>query len=730
MVMNKVFIFLLVFLFANASQAKTSVDSLIQVSENDTTSYENKLDAYKHLINYHLKKSLDTSLIYSEKYYDLANQNKDDIGICMSLFYKAKSYSKNNEQELAEKYYQEATDLAIKINDSNLITYTMLNLGVVKGKLDKATEAIDILTRCKQLSYESNNKEYVIKSVNSLGIIYLDKSDYSKALVTFIEGVNESEKHDDTYLKAVLPIGVGNTYLVLSDYENAITYYFKALDIAEKENYIMIQMVALTNISSAYIALKKYDKAKIIVLKSIDFFTENNYQEYIANSYDLMGKIYTQTKQFDSALVYYQKSLEIYREKNGQGIVYCLYSLGDLLITTKDYEQAEKYLLEAKQIAETHSYYYNLSHTYNTLGRLYLITNEQKGLYYYNKSLQLAQEHNIVDSKLPVYKALYTINKENGDYKISLENYEAYVALNDSIKGEDSKLKVEEIETRYEVDKKDQEITLLQKEQEIAEIKHQQEQEKSKQQKILILLVSGILILIVGIILLRLKARQKSKIQKLETRSLKVETQMLRSQMNPHFIFNSLNSIQSFISEKDTLDAERYMSKFAKLMRLILDNSRKSFILMENEITTLNHYLELEQLRFDKRFTFQITTANIDKEFTKIPPMLVQPYVENAILHGVGGITSGVISIDYKQVGTKVICTIDDNGVGRKKSAELKNHKKPTRESLGIKVTEERIALLESDFKTTFSIQIIDKTDSDLKALGTTVIIEMPFIEK
>ena len=728
--MNKVYIFLFLLGSINVCQAKISVDSLVRVSENDTTSYDNKLNAYRYLINHYLKISPDSSLTYSNKYFDLASEKNDEKEKCRALFYKAKSYSKKNDKELSEKYYQESIDLAFDLNDSNLITYTMLNLGILKESLGKTEEAIKILIQCKQISIESNNHEYVIKSLNSLGNVYLAQADYSKALVTFIDGVNESDKLDDAYLKSALPIGVGNTYLVLSDYENAILYYFKALDIAEKENYVMIKMVALTNIGSTYLVLKKYDEAKKILNRSMDFFVANNHQQYVAKSYDLMGKVYTETNQLDSALFYYHKSLKIYRETKGPGVVYCLYSLGNVLITEGDYEQAEKYLLEAKKISETNSYYYNLAHTYITLARLYTITDEEKGLFYYNKSLQIAEEHNISDSKLPVYQAIYNINKKNGKYEIALKNYEAYVSLNDSIKGEDSKLKVEEIETRYEVDKKDQEITLLQKEQEIVAIKHLQEQEKSRQQRILIILISSIIVLIIGIVLVRLRATQKSKIQKLENRSLKVETQMLRSQMNPHFIFNSLNSIQSFISEKEAIEAERYMSKFAKLMRLILDNSRKSFILMENEVITLNHYLELEQLRFDKRFTFRITTVNIEEEFTKIPPMLVQPYVENAILHGVGGITSGVISIEYEQIGQKIICTIDDNGVGRKKSTELKSLNKPNRESLGIKVTEERISLLESDFKTKYKIQIIDKIDGNQNPQGTTVIIEMPFMEK
>ena len=161
-------------------------------------------------------------------------------------------------------------------------------------------------------------------------------------------------------------------------------------------------------------------------------------------------------------------------------------------------------------------------------------------------------------------------------------------------------------------------------------------------------------------------------------------------------------------------------------MRLILDNSRQSFISIGNEIETLELYLELEKLRFNNRFNYSININNIDSEFTLIPPMLAQPYIENAILHGVATMTNGTIKVDFQQLDEKVVCTIDDNGIGRQKSAELKAQNLAKKSSLGIQVTQERIELLSEDFKLDLTIQIIDKKDVNEKSLGTKVIIEMP----
>jgi LytS/YehU family sensor histidine kinase len=163
-------------------------------------------------------------------------------------------------------------------------------------------------------------------------------------------------------------------------------------------------------------------------------------------------------------------------------------------------------------------------------------------------------------------------------------------------------------------------------------------------------------------------------------------------------------------------------------MRLILENSRQPFITLENEIKTLNLYLELEKLRFGNRFSYEININNIDDEFTMVPPMLAQPYIENSILHGFIGKTDGLINIEYIQKNNKICCMIDDNGIGRKKANEIKSsssHKK----SLGIRVTQERIALLAEEFNTELLVDIIDKTDAEGSALGTKVFVDMPFKE-
>ena len=726
--MKKNVLFSLLFFIANYGVSSPLLDSLKNDAANVNLKYEQRASAYQYLTILHLKSSLDSSFTYADKYIEFATQNKDLKGVCLATFYKGISLSDHFQYEESILYLDSSLIIANQFNDTDYISLILMNKGMILGRRGKYKNALSILLQAKSLSLQNGNWRRTLSILNGIGNIYETINDYSNSQLTFFEAIKLNRFYeDDGDFNAMFAIGLGNNYKQLSNYEEAISWYLKAIQYADKIGKPSSKMIALANISLSYLVLERYEEAKNNIRKSILFFKEQDEKLLETKAYTILGNAYVNNS--DSALFWFKKALNLANEIcSFEEIAVNNNQIALIYIDQSNFETAKTYLDEAQDIGVSNSYFRLLSKTYRLYAKMYFQIDSNQGMSYIDKALSISDSLNLIESKIDIYHILYAHYKSKKDYANALINYELYQQFNDSTLSEDSKLKIEEIETRYEVDKKDQEITLLQKEQEIAEIKHVQEQGKNRQQRVLIILISSIIVLIIGVVLIRLRAVQKSKIQKLENRSLKVETKMLRSQMNPHFIFNSLNSIQSFISNNDTLDAERYMAKFAKLMRLILDNSRRSFIAMVNEVDTLTHYLELEALRFDNRFQFSIDTSKIEEEFIKVPPMLVQPYIENAILHGVGGIKNGLITICYEERNKKIICTIDDNGIGRKKSATIKTNTK--HESLGIKVTQERISLFETDFSTRFNIEIIDKIGGNNNPLGTTVIIEMPFIEK
>ncbi|MCC6371242.1 MAG: histidine kinase [Bacteroidia bacterium] len=226
----------------------------------------------------------------------------------------------------------------------------------------------------------------------------------------------------------------------------------------------------------------------------------------------------------------------------------------------------------------------------------------------------------------------------------------------------------------------------------------------------------------------KIKRKQREDFER-KVEMSRIELKALRSQMNPHFIFNSLNAIQHYIFNTKSDEAIKYLNKFARLVRIILNNSERPTVTVGDDIEALKLYLELEQMRFEEKFEYEITIApNVDPDYDIMPPLLMQPYVENAILHGLNPKpVKGKLTIHLESKNNFLICTITDNGIGRDKAAEirrtmpLKNYK-----SLGMKITEDRLKILNEINNSQLSVTITDLKDANNQALGTRVQLFVP----
>jgi hypothetical protein len=244
-----------------------------------------------------------------------------------------------------------------------------------------------------------------------------------------------------------------------------------------------------------------------------------------------------------------------------------------------------------------------------------------------------------------------------------------------------------------------------------------------------------LVVLFLAYSLYRYRLQQAKKKQKLksdyEKKLANVEMSALLAQMNPHFLFNSLNSIDSYIIRNESKKASEYLNNFARLMRLILQNSRSNYINLKDELEALELYMQMESLRFKNKFCYSIAVdENVDSTSIVIPPMLIQPYVENAIWHGLmhktNG-TEGLVKINISKKEDDLLCEIEDNGIGRKKAAELKeqrqnNHKR----SMGMQITQDRIEIINKLYNIHASVNIYDIEDAQGNAKGTKVQLVIP----
>ena len=217
--------------------------------------------------------------------------------------------------------------------------------------------------------------------------------------------------------------------------------------------------------------------------------------------------------------------------------------------------------------------------------------------------------------------------------------------------------------------------------------------------------------------------RAKSVVSK---KMVELELKALRSQMNPHFIFNTLNSIQHYIAINDFRSTNKYIVQFATLIRTILHLSEKSLITIQEEIDILTMYMDLEKMRFEEQFDYKIEVSKeIDKDYDEIPSMLLQPYVENAIWHGLMSKKGkGLIKIGIREEGEYIYCSVEDNGIGREKAAEIKAKRNIQQKSVGMSVTKERLDLIGNN---DFNVETIDLYNDNGEAIGTKMLIRIQY---
>jgi ligand-binding sensor domain-containing protein len=230
---------------------------------------------------------------------------------------------------------------------------------------------------------------------------------------------------------------------------------------------------------------------------------------------------------------------------------------------------------------------------------------------------------------------------------------------------------------------------------------------------------------------IQLEQSEKDKqLAELRQKTGELEMQALRAQMNPHFVFNSLNAINRFILENNKTQASEYLTKFSRLVRMILQNSQSALITLESELESLKLYLELEALRFDHRFEYTITVPkDLDIDILKVPPLIIQPYAENAIWHGLmHKEEKGHLEINIIHEQDHLIFKIKDDGIGRKQSATMTSKSATKHKSLGLKITADRIAMLQKSVAGQSPVVIHDLENADGSAAGTEVIIKIPVI--
>ncbi|TRW26326.1 tetratricopeptide repeat protein [Flavobacterium zepuense] len=566
-----------------------------------------------------------------------------------------------------------------------------LNIGNANVLLSKYTDALKSFTRSQDI-YEGilkvpankKNKEMIVGLANaygSIGVVCSEQNNYPKALEYYFKALKLYTGINSEHVVAFINNNIGIVYESQKEYDKALQYFNKALIIQEKLGD-ETTAVTVTNIGNIY--FHKNNEAKALEL----------YKEA-------------------------EKQLIAFNNKRGLTNLYN--NLGDFYKRQNNFADAERYYLDALNIIRSTGEKFGESVSLLNLGVLYGQQKKRQAVEYLTQSSNLAKEIGVLKQVEQSEKALSEYYENIGNTTEALEHYKKYTDVKDEIvNGENVKNLIRE-EINYEFERK---ASLQKLEDEKKQALYTEESKRHKQQ----MLFLGIFVLLIFGITFSLFSRLQLKKRLTLQRDLaEYEQKALHLQMNPHFVFNCLGSISSFIVQNGTDSAIKYLSKFSKLMRLTLEYSKESLIPIDREIEGLQNYLELEQLRFNRVFEFSITKDPNIEDDMGIPPLLLQPFVENAIIHGiVPKKENGTISVDFSLDGEKLVCTVTDDGIGIDQSRKNKEKSVTVHKSMALEITRKRLEVIQAVTSKTAQVEIKEIKDTQGRVTGTRIVLNLP----
>lgn len=441
-----------------------------------------------------------------------------------------------------------------------------------------------------------------------------------------------------------------------------------------------------------------------------------------------MGSFLSGQQKDKEAIEYYQQSLAIrLGKKDYFWVGYTYFNIGSAYLNVGKTDSAKYYLELSLATFETKTetgkvppmIYLGLAGLYgqtNQLNKAY--SNVQKGL---EASEAIGQTELILQGKL----LLSNILAEQHKYEQAFDAQREYLELKLSVDSSNNAATTAEIEARYE----NSEQAL-----QIEQLSTQKLEAENKAQRLTLYTIGSVAVLlsfgaVIGLVWQRRNQREKIERSMLNTKIAEAKMFALRAQMNPHFIFNCINTAQHFVMNNQQQQAYEYLSNFARLLRLVMENSAKTFIPLEDELQQVKLYMELEAIRFNNKFNYTIKMdSGLGNGVYEIPGMLIQPIIENAIGHGLinRNDDKGTLLLQFKLEGETIVCEITDNGVGRERAAEIKAGKNIHYSSAAIPNIQERLNVLQKETGVNVSLTITDLKEAN-EPVGTKVVLIIPF---
>ncbi len=563
-------------------------------------------------------------------------------------------------------------------------------------------------------------------AINQLGRKYRNTSQYSKALALHQRALEIAEEADNLEFRVYALNMLSVVYRRTDAIKSALDYNQEALELAETVDNPSDGIkrginVSLNGIGNIYQILEQYDVAIAQFKRSMELERQLGNKLGLAINNQNIGECLESQGNLEEALEYYRTSLSFNEEiDNNMGRIICNNSIAQIFVKQNKIDEALEILNPTLKASTDNGDHFLTSSVYVTLGwALMQKKSYEEAKENLQKGLELAKKFNLPSGISQANKLLSELATHQGDYKSALNYYQEAQEFEKEISNDRNLRYVNDMVMRYETEKRTNELEKLAEENE----KVKQELVKNRTR----LLISGIVIaLLAGILYILYRQYQLKNEKKLLT----LEQTMLRSQMNPHFLFNSLNSIKLYIINNEQKNAVHYLNKFSKLVRKILEASSLKEIPLADELETVELYMNIENIRFSNEINFETQIAEgIDPHNVKIPSLILQPFLENALWHGLSskeGEKSIVLEVTKGFDEGFIDIAITDNGIGREAAETIKESKVLKRKSVGIDITKERLTNFSRDYQNSFDLEIIDLFDEGGNAAGTKILLHIP----
>ena len=548
---------------------------------------------------------------------------------------------------------------------------------------DKAEVNIKKAISIAETTEKKNN---LVSTKILLGELYDDYNSPNKALTQYTEAKNLAGKINDIPGLASCEYNLGLLFYKQESEEKkkvALNHFNKSIEYSKKTKDNNLLAKSYNKASWVYYDLDDLDKAQETSMNGLILFRKLKKRERMAESYLCLARVNNKKEKFNEAIEYLDSAISIYEVSDNKPSIN-----NALLVKSEIYYQKKNY----------------------------------------KKAIEIAKKVDespvvMAGQKLYALNLLYQIHKSMNKTSTSLDYLEETKGMQDSLFQLERNRMMESVESV--VDQRDK-LEILEKENEINEL-----QLKQNRYWTWALVALSVLFLLVALISFLFYRQNKLKSEreklKLEQESIQLEQTLLRTQMNPHFIANSLAAIQGNIYKQDKEKSVTYLSKFAKLMRFILESSREKEVLLEKEIISLRNYLDLQKLLLEEKLTYVIDVEEgFHTDEYKIPPMLIQPFVENAIVHGIElKPGNGTVKLHFKKEGEILKVIIQDDGLGIEKVREIYKKRKSSHLSFSTNITNERIEKINTESTENISSITQDVIENG-EVVGTIVELIIP----